>query len=90
MLEEALVGHTEDMVAALKTVRDGLAYGIAAPITLEALEAERQAWIRQHRHVHPRQEWTSPNNPWDGINTLPIRPYLGYRGITIPKEHTHG
>jgi hypothetical protein len=49
VLEHALNGHTDDMAAALRTVKDGLAYGQAYPITLEALEAERQAWLEAHR-----------------------------------------
>jgi hypothetical protein len=84
------VGYTEDLERALKTVEDGLKYGQAAPFCLEALERERQAWIEQHRMSQPRQQRTRPDHPMDGLNTLPIRPYLGYRGITIPKEHAHG
>jgi VirE N-terminal domain len=48
-LAEALVGHTEDLDRALKTAEDGLRYGQACPITLDALEAERQAWVSAHR-----------------------------------------
>jgi len=48
-LSQALSGHTEDLERALKTVEDGLRYGQAHPITLEALEAERQAWLDVHR-----------------------------------------
>jgi hypothetical protein len=56
-LAQALVGHTEDLKRALKTVEDGLAYGRAHPFTLEALEAERRAWLTpqgyRDRHTSP-------------------------------------
>jgi hypothetical protein len=59
-LAQALAGHTDDLERALKTVQDGLAYGAAHPITLEALEAERQAWLDAHlstsRNEQPRHE----------------------------------
>jgi VirE N-terminal domain len=48
-LAQALVGHTDDLERALKTVEDGLAYGNAHPITLEELEAERRGWLA-HRY----------------------------------------
>jgi hypothetical protein len=63
VLEQALIGHTDDMAAALRTVRDGLAHGHAHPITLAALEAERQAWIDAHvstsHNGQPRQHLNS-------------------------------
>jgi hypothetical protein len=51
LLAHALNGHTDDMAAALRTVKDGLAYGQAYPITLEALEAERQSWLDHRRYA---------------------------------------
>jgi hypothetical protein len=59
VLEQALVGHTDYMAAALKTVKNGLAYGQAHPIILAALEADRQAWLDQHRKSQPRQSHIS-------------------------------
>jgi hypothetical protein len=90
-LAQALVGHTEDLTRALDTVEDGLRYGQAHPIHLEDLEAERQEWLRQHRASQPKQQWAPPtDSPWAGMNTLPIRPYLGYRGVTIRGGSGHG
>jgi hypothetical protein len=86
-LAHALVGHTDDLERALKTVVDGLKYGQAHPITLEALEADRQAWAAQRRPTEPLR---APDDPWDGIPTLPLRPYLGYRGITSRRVQPHG
>jgi hypothetical protein len=86
-LAHALVGHTDDLERALKTVVDGLKYGQAHPITLEALEADRQAWAAQRRPTEPLR---APDDPWDGIPTLPLRPYLGYRGITSRRGQLHG
>jgi hypothetical protein len=86
-LARALVGHTEDLARALKTVEDGLKYGQAHPITLQALEAERQAWLQQHGHTQPR---TPPYDPWEPIPTLPFRPYRGYRGMPIRRAHPRG
>jgi BT4734-like, N-terminal domain len=88
-LAQALIGHTEDLERALKTVVDGLAYGRAHPITLEALEAERQAWLDQQfvrNRLNPvnsnRQQVPEPlvSDPWEGSQTLPARPYTGYTG----------
>jgi hypothetical protein len=59
-LAQALVGHTEDLQRALTTVVDGLAYGQAHPITLEAIEAEREAWLDQHRKSQARPSHDSP------------------------------
>jgi hypothetical protein len=90
-LAQALVGHTEDLKRALKTVEDGLAYGQAHPITLEALEAERRARLREHQSRHAATHWDPPaDSPWAGMNTLPIRPYMGYRGVTIRGGSGHG
>jgi VirE N-terminal domain len=90
-LAQALVGHTEDLHRALKTVADGLAYGQAHPITLEALEAERRARLREHQSRHAATHSDPPaDSPWAGMNTLPIRPYGGYRGVTIRGGAGHG
>jgi hypothetical protein len=66
VLEQALIDHTDDLKRALKTVADGLAYGQVYPITLEALEAERQAWLEAHLPIsdngHPRQSNRLPMN----------------------------
>jgi hypothetical protein len=86
-LAQALVGYTEDLPRALKTVGDGLRYGQAHPIRLQALEADRQAWAAQRRPTEPLR---APDDPWDGIPTLPLRPYLGYRGITSRRVQPHG
>jgi hypothetical protein len=86
-LAQALVGHTNDLQRALKTVEDGLAYGHAHPITVEALEAERQAWLEQHRSQPPRRPGLRPPDPWEGLNTLPLRPYTGWRGMTKGVRH---
>jgi hypothetical protein len=54
-LAQALVGHTDDLERALKTVEDGLTYGQAYPITLDDLEAERGAWLAQHHTSQDRE-----------------------------------
>ncbi len=81
VLERALNGHTDDMAAALRTVKDGLAYGHAHPITLEALEAERQAWLDAHvstsHNGQPRQHTASAKSSGQ-------RPLLGAR--YLPRE----
>jgi hypothetical protein len=51
VLEHALSGHTDDMAAALRTVKDGLSYGQAHPITLEVLEAARRVWRDSRRPI---------------------------------------
>jgi hypothetical protein len=88
VLAQALVGYTEHLDRALKTVEDGLHYGMARPITPEDLEAERHAWIDQHRsishHNHPKPPTA---NPWAGRRTLPLRPYGGLR---MPREVQRG
>jgi hypothetical protein len=89
VLEQALNGHTDDMAAALRTVKDGLAYGQTHPITIESLEAARQACPDQHfarNRLYPvhgdRQQALEPpvTDPWEGSQTLPFRPYTGYTG----------
>jgi hypothetical protein len=89
-LASALVGHTEDLERALKTVQDGLAYGQGHPITVEALEADRQTWLTQHRSRYPHRDGLPSSDLWDGVNTLPLKPYIGYRGMTIRRAQTHG
>jgi hypothetical protein len=83
-LAQALVGHTDDLDRALKTVQDGLAYGAAHPITLEALEAERHAWLNARRSTsrneQPRHEHHAANGDEQGLILLPLRPYAPYRG----------
>jgi VirE N-terminal domain len=54
-LAQALVDHTEDLQRALKTVEDGLAYGKSHPITVDALEAERQDWLAHHGRTNTLQ-----------------------------------
>jgi hypothetical protein len=95
ILAQALVGHTEHLERALQTVENGLKYGQAHPITLDDLVTDRDEWVRQHRHTHSRPEWTPPDdscegtntgsspdgNPWEGTNTLLLKPYVGYRGL---------
>jgi VirE N-terminal domain len=87
VLAQALVGHTEDLTRALKTVEDGLAYGQEHPITLDALESERQAWLTQHRQGYqPRHHQPPSTDPWAGHRTLPLRPYGGLR---MPRREVH-
>lgn len=91
-LAQALVGHTEDLKRALDTMEDGLKYGQAHPISLHDLEAERQAWLDQHVKSRPRQPSPAvspPVNPWDGRNTLPLRPFARHRGIQIRGRRVH-
>ena len=93
VLEHALNGYTDDMAAALRTVKDGLKYGQAHPITLEDLVTDREEWIRQYRNTHSHQQWTPPDDPWEGTNALLLKPYVGYRGLwsrTREKGATHG
>lgn len=47
-LAPAVARHTAHLERSLKTIEDGLRDGQARPITLEALEAERQHWLAQH------------------------------------------
>jgi hypothetical protein len=86
-LAQALVGHTDDLERALKTVQDGLAYGAAHPITLEALEAERQAWLDAHlstsRNEQPRQCTVSAKR--EGQRPLSPR---GFRTIAAGEVHS--
>jgi VirE N-terminal domain len=77
-LAAALVGHTEDLERALKTVEDGLVYGKAHPITLEALEAERRAWLDQR---FPHRRGHSVKGDDQGLILLPLRPYSPYLGV---------
>jgi hypothetical protein len=88
VLAQALVGHTEDLERALKTVEDGLTYGQAYPITLEALEIERQAWLAARRSLSRANGDVSPQEDrWGGLPTLPLRPYTGYRGYGRGRHH---
>jgi hypothetical protein len=89
VLAQALDGHTADVKKALKTVRNGLAYGMAHPITLTALEDERQAWLDQHCARNRRMPMNGDrqealdapvSDPWEASQTLPVRPYTGYTG----------
>jgi hypothetical protein len=96
-LAQALVGHTDDLNGALKTVEDGLAYGKAHPITLEDLEDERHAWLQAHRASVPKKDHHPlDENPWAGMQTviLPSRtrsPSLRSRQFWMPKRGTsHG
>jgi hypothetical protein len=85
-LEQAVRGNTDHLSGALRTIADGLRYGQADPIDIDALEAERQEWLRQHViKSPPRQPSPVPpqTNPWDGMRTLPIRPFARHRGIHI-------
>jgi hypothetical protein len=83
-LAQALVGHTEDLKRALDTLEDGLQYGQAYPISVDDLEAEREAWIQAHRPVAPaRHVPPVDHNPWEGLFTLPLKPY---GGLHLPKE----
>jgi hypothetical protein len=89
-LAQALVGYTEDLKRALDTVEDGLRYGQAHPISLDDLEAERQAWIRAHRPAAQVQRSTPPtNSAWVGMNTLPIRPFSRRQLIRTPGRQVH-
>jgi hypothetical protein len=84
-LAQALVGYTEHLKRALKTVKGGLRYGQAHPISLQDLEHEREEWLETHVKSRPRQPSpvSPPANPWDGIKTLPLRPFARHRGIQI-------
>ncbi len=73
-LAQALVGHTEDLERALKTVVDGLSYGAAHPITLDELEAQRRDWLA-HRYRD-----NSVHGDGQGLILLPLRPYAPYEG----------
>jgi hypothetical protein len=88
VLAQALVGYTEDLPRALRTVEDGLRYGQARPIQLQDLERERQAWLDQHRSLSSHTPYkASPEDPWTGRRTLPLRPYTGLR---MPREVRRG
>ena len=81
-LAQALIGHTEELAKALKTVHDGLNYGKAAPFSLDALEAERLDRLRMHRSIQANtRDWPADYEPWDGMDTTLLRPYRGYRGL---------
>lgn len=94
-LMQALIGQTEDFDRALETVVDGLEYGKTHPITLDALEAARQAWIDEHapdRHHPPAGEPPSALGATNG--SASYRPYTGYRGYqpyrAYGREVSHG
>jgi hypothetical protein len=80
-LAQVLVRHTLDLDRALKTIEDGLRYGQAHPITIEALEAERQAWLNAlvstSHNGQPRQRTVSAKSGGP-------RPLLGAR--YLPRE----
>jgi VirE N-terminal domain len=90
-LAQALVGHTDALERALKTVQDGLAYGQAHPITPEALEAERHAWLDAHRSTsrseQRRHEHHSATGDDQGLILLPLRPYTPYQGPRQRARH---
>jgi hypothetical protein len=95
-LAQALVGHTQDLECALKTVEDGLAYGKVHPITLDTLEVERQVWLDQHFarnrlnlvHSDSHEAPERPlSDPWEGRPTLSVRPYTGYTGYRPYRGH---
>jgi hypothetical protein len=87
-LAQALVGYTEHLEKALKTVEDGLRYGQEHPIKIEDLETERQAWLDQHRSWPRVSHQKRPtDDPWAGRRTLPLRPYGGLR---MPREVRRG
>ena len=89
-LASALIGPTEDLERALKTVVDGLAYGQADPIAVEALEAEHQTWFTPHRSRQTHRDRPPSSDPWDGVNTLPLKPSMGDRGMTIWRAKPRG
>jgi hypothetical protein len=89
-LEQAVKRNTDDLKRSMKTIADGLSHGQARPITLEALEAERQAWIEAHCSTTSRRHVPALSDPWEGMLTLPIRPYTGYRGLRYGKVVCHG
>jgi hypothetical protein len=79
-LEHAVERNTDDLGRSLKTIADGLRHGQTRPITLDELEAERQAWITAHRSPTRPRHAPPVSDPWEGMQTLPVRPYTGYRG----------
>jgi hypothetical protein len=89
-LEQAVERNTNDVKRSMKTIASGLSHGQARPITLEALEAERQAWLQAHPRTSTQGHHPSMGNPWEGMQTLPIRPYTGYRGLRYRKVMNHG
>jgi hypothetical protein len=79
-LAHALEEHTEDLNAALKTIRDGIGYGRAAPFSLPTLEADWQRWIDTHQPTTPKTPHPpAEHDPWEGQRTLPLKPYQGLR-----------
>jgi hypothetical protein len=81
-LAHAVARNTDDLDRAMKTIANGLRHGQERPITLEELEAERQAWLTVqgyfYRHTSPSIVPSSaPGAPNGGA---PYRPYRGYRG----------
>jgi hypothetical protein len=90
ILKEALRDHTTHLERALATVEDGLRYGQANPIILADLEAERRAWLEQRSSRHPCRAKPTRTDPWDGVNTLPLRPYTGWRGLIRGRARSHG
>jgi VirE N-terminal domain len=83
-LEQVVERNTDDFRRSMKTIEDGLRHGQTRPITLDELEAERQAWLDQHLGPGPTDTRHGPpplGDPWAGRVTLPIRPYRGYRGL---------
>jgi hypothetical protein len=66
-LEAIAKDYTDNLANALRPIRAGLAYGEAAPITLEDLERERQAY----RQVHDIPERTVPDMTQPPMPTAP-------------------
>jgi hypothetical protein len=81
-LKEAVARNTKHPDRSMKTIAAGLQHGQERPITLEELEAERQAWLTaqgyRDRPMSPSIALSSaPGSPNAGA---PYRPYRGYRG----------
>jgi len=66
----------------MKTIADGLCHGQERPITLEELEAERQAWLTAQGYLYRhRPPSIVPSSAPESANArAPYRPYTGCRG----------
>jgi hypothetical protein len=62
--------QAQHLTAAMQTIADGLAYGVASPITFDELEAEYQAWQTRRRPSLSHRTLT-PTTPHRQLATQP-------------------
>jgi len=51
ILESVVQDHTLHLAKSMRTIADGLRYGMRTPVTYDQLERERLAWCAAHRYT---------------------------------------